>query len=122
MNKIQLTNEMFMTTPIGDIPINSEGTRQLSDALAQKMMENKEVINNHVKILKHGSEPEENKLYFICENCQCEFATLKQYCVHKEIAYNPVCYEYSTNCPECNSTCYGMDRELYIYRVGRNRK
>lgn len=67
-----------------------------------------------VTILKEGKIPNPPIMYFICQNCGCEFSVSQKFC-KKEDEYIHTYYRHP--CPTCNRFIYGMTDKEY-----RNRK
>lgn len=69
-----------------------------------------------VNIIKHGKNPKDEKLYFICRKCGCEFDTTKEYCIEtkEDSQRDQIITRYLYNCPDCNNQVYGQSYVKYI--------
>ena len=74
-----------------------------------------------MEIIKHGKNPDNEMMYFICPKCGCEFSERKGYCKH-EVISNPMdCSEwadiYEQNCPDCDTSVNGMTYKKYANKT-----
>lgn len=65
-----------------------------------------------MRIIRHGVKPEEEKLYFICYHCKCEFIAEKCECTFEDDGRNGGCFV--IDCPDCGTSIVGTDKEKFM--------
>lgn len=71
-----------------------------------------------MRIMRHGTKPEDEKLYFLCGRCRCEFTAKKRECEFESDGYRGG--EFVAACPDCGKIVVGTNREKYMTKKLKN--
>lgn len=76
------------------------------------------MTNDEVRIWRHGKNPGDETLYYICDRCGCIYSTAKKNCKYRESECRGYGGHYILECPECNAINSGMNERDYKRRMG----
>lgn len=71
---------------------------------------------SEVNVIKHGKNPDNEKLYFICRKCGCEFDVKRKYCLitYEELQRDQAITRCEHECPDCGNSVMGEPYAKYI--------
>lgn len=74
------------------------------------------ITMQEINIIKHGKNPDSERLYFICRKCGCEFDIARKHCsvTHEEFQRDQTITSYNHKCPDCGNIVLGQPYVKYI--------